>query len=179
MKKWFGKKQVILGALVVALGVAVYLNYYFSSHPALTDAASRGNLGDAAYVSDTTAPSGDDTATGNTYFDQARQSRATARQEAMAIIGDVFNNVEATDQMKNDAAVQTAAIAQAVEQESNIESLIKAKGFSDCVVYINGSNCQVVVEAETLTAAQVAQITDIITTSSSITAANIHINNMP
>jgi hypothetical protein len=33
MKKWFGKKQLLVGTLVVALGMAVYLNYYFAQSP--------------------------------------------------------------------------------------------------------------------------------------------------
>ena len=59
MTRIFGKKQVILATLIVALGVAVYLNYYFSSQqPPVTDAngkptsstSSTHNMGDAQYV---------------------------------------------------------------------------------------------------------------------------------
>ena len=73
------------------------------------------------------------------------------------------------------AAEKAAAIAQAVEQESKIESLIKSKGFADCVVYIEGENCSIVVRSEGLKPQESVQITEIVTTQSNIVAQNINI----
>lgn len=86
----------------------------------------------------------------NDYFVQARLSRESAREEALDIVKDMMNDVKATDEVKKQAAEKAAAIAQAVEQESKIESLIKSKGFADCVVYIEGENCSIVVRSEGL-----------------------------
>jgi stage III sporulation protein AH len=53
--------------------------------------------------------------------------------------------------------------------------LIKAKGFADCVVYIEGEKCNVVVPGETLTSQQTAQITEIVLAQSKVKSQNITI----
>ena len=184
MTRIFGKKQVILATLIVALGVAVYLNYYFSSQqPPITDVngnpstSSSHNLGDAQYVGSSnvvSAPVTSGTESGD-YFVQARLNRENAREEALDIVKDMMNDVKATDEVKKQAAEKAAAIAQAVEQESKIESLIKSKGFADCVVYIEGENCSVVVRSEGLKPQESVQITEIVTTQSNVVAQNINI----
>lgn len=185
----FGKKQVLLAVLVVALGVAVYLNYYFSAqNPPVADAnastSSSKNLGDAQYVnngSTTTPPTGGEsgatatTGDPNDYFVQARLNRENARQEALDIIRDLMNDVKASEQTQQDALAKAAAIAAAVEQESKIESLVKAKGFSDCVAYIEEDACNIVVRSADLKAAQALQITEIVTAQSNIVAQNVKI----
>ena len=186
MTRFFGKKQVLLATLIVALGVAVYLNYYFSSQqPPTTDVngqptsstSSTNNLGDAQYVGNSSMVSSTEStaADSNDYFVQARLNRETARNEALDIVKDMMNDVKATDEVKKQAAEKAAAIAQAVEQESKIESLIKSKGFADCVVYIEGENCSIVVRSEGLKPQESVQITEIVTTQSNIVAQNINI----
>ena len=184
MTRIFGKKQVLLATLIVALGVAVYLNYYFSSQqPPTTDvngrptsSTSSRNMGDAQFVGNSSVVSSpESTVDANDYFVQARLSRESAREEALDIVKDMMNDVKATDEVKKQAAEKAAAIAQAVEQESKIESLIKSKGFADCVVYIEGENCSIVVRSEGLKPQESVQITEIVTTQSNIVAQNINI----
>ena len=90
----------------------------------------------------------------------------------------MINDVKATDAIKKQAREKTEAVAAAIEQESKIESLIKAKGFADCVVYIEGENCNVVVKADSLQPQQTIQITEIVTAQSKIVAQNIKISNV-
>ncbi len=174
MKKIFGRKQLLLGTLVVALGMAVYLNYYFAQSPSgLLDTNTQQSeqdkhLGDALNVN--TTP--DSTAN---YFDQARESREAAREEATETVKELLNDVKATDDQKAAATQQVIAITKAIEQESKIESLIKAKGYADCVVYIEGDNCSIVVSAESLTVQDTAKISQTVTSQSDISAQNINI----
>lgn len=185
MSGFFGKKQVLLATLVVALGLAVYLNYYFANNtPNVSTGAGTSdtdkNLGDAQYVNNgsTVTTEGDTTSTTGDpedYFVQARLNRESARQEALDIIKDTLNDVKATDEMKEQAAAKIESVTAALEQESKIESLIKAKGFADCVVYIEGKNCNVVVRSEGLQIQDTVQITEIVTSQSDIVAQNISI----
>ncbi|HBT63777.1 MAG TPA: sporulation protein [Ruminococcaceae bacterium] len=177
----FGKKQIMLAILVVALGVAVYLNYYFSAQNPLTQDANTstsksGNLGDAKFVGNpstvTTKPNKNNT---SDYFVQARLNRESARQEAVDIIRDLMNDAKATQKTQEQALEKAAAIAAAVEQESKIESLVKAKGFSDCIAYIEGDKCDIVVKSSDLKEAQALQITEIVTAQSNIVAQNVKI----
>ena len=178
----FGKKQVLLATLIVALGLAVYLNYYFSTQSpdvlgTNASTVSKDNLGDAQYVNGSAVSEvpGDSSEDPNDYFSQARVNRENARAEALDVIKDMMNDVKATDEIKKEAADKAAAVAAAIEQESKIESLIKAKGFADCVVYIEGENCNVVVKSEGLKPQESVQITEIVTTQSNIVAQNISI----
>lgn len=182
MSNIFGKKQVILATLIVALGVAVYLNYYFSAKQPAIDTGtgvsdtSRDNLGDAQYVNGSATSSQPEEA--SDYFGQARKNREEARAQSLDLIKDMMNDVKATDEIKKEALAKTEEVAAAIEQESKIESLIKAKGFADCVVYIEGENCNVVVKADSLQPQQTIQITEIVTAQSKIVAQNIKISNV-
>lgn len=183
MSSIFGKKQVMLAVLVVALGVAVYLNYYFSSQNPLTkntntsNSSKSDNLGDAKFVDNpstvTTSTSG--TEDPSDYFVQARKNRETARQEAIDIIRDLMNDAKASNDTQKQALEKAAAIAAAVEQENKIESLIKAKGFSDCVAYIEDNKCNIVVKAKELKETEALQITEIVTAQSNVVAQNVNI----
>lgn len=183
MSGFFGKKQVLLATLVVALGVAVYLNYYFSAKQPAVDAgtgvstSSRDHLGDAQYVNGSAISPDSDTADSADYFVQARKNRESARAQALELIKEMMNDVKATDEIKKEALKKTEEVAKAIEQESKIESLIKAKGFTDCVVFIEDQNCSVVVKADSLQPQQTIQITEIVTAQSKIVAQNITISN--
>lgn len=194
MKRFFGKKQVLIATLAVALGLAVYLNYYLAQTELKTDTANGaasdkttvttvgGNLGDSQYVNGTTTlPNGESvnsTLTEAPYFKQARENRAAARAESLQVLQEMVNDVNSSQAVIDDATQKILAVAQAGEQESKIESLVKAKGFTDCVAYIEGDNCNVVVQAEGLTAAQTLQITEIITAQSAVKSENIKISSI-
>ncbi len=177
MKKFLGKKTVLLGTLVLALGVAIYLNYFFAGgtnsivNNMQTEQPSEDKtLGEAINVNGAT-----DTPTAAEYFEQARESREAAREEAVQTVKDVLNDVKATDEQKQTVTAEVIAITKAIEQESNIESLIKAKGFADCVVYIAEDACSVVVQSDSLTVQDTAKISQVVTSQADILAQNINI----
>lgn len=180
MKQYFKKKQWMTLSLVAAMGVAVYLNYALAGDPSLAvngesqenPQQSEGeNLGDATFVgtdvSEPPEPLG--------YFDQARENRAIAREEALGLIQDVLNNAQTPAEEKRSATQKATAIAENVLQESNIESLLMAKGFADSVVYIDGERCSVVVQAEALQQQESLQIMEIVVSQSSVRPDQVQI----
>jgi len=190
MKRFFGKKQVLVATLAVALGLAVYLNYYLAQNELKSDTATGGNntttttgghLGDSQYVSGTTTVPAEQTGSTTVqtpYFKQARESREAARAESLQMLQELVNDVKSSQAVIDDATEKILAAAEAGERESAIESLVKAKGFADCVAYIEGDRCNVVVLSEGLTGAQTLQITEIITAQSSIKPENIKISSV-
>lgn len=185
MKKFTFKKQALVLTLVAALGIAVYLNYYFSDH-GLTVGGNGNtgtNLGEAVFVTDDNntdegAKKEDEAVSVGAqvnYFEQARKNRETARDEAVDIIKDIAADIKTDSTAAEKALTQTAALADAVTREAKVEGLIKAKGFADCVVYIADESCSVVVKAETLTGAQTLQISEIVTAQTEIPAQKINI----
>lgn len=176
-----GKRQLVLAALVVALGAAVYLNWQFSGDNQLltTEAVtSQKELGTAQLVS---SPEGGEelgasvqggeeaeeptvaaNASAEEYFTEARLSRQKARDSAVELLEKVLTDAEGSDEAKKEAVEQAAVIAQNVVQESNIENLIKAKGFAECVVFLENGECSVVVQTSGLLPNEAIAIKDIV-----------------
>lgn len=180
MKQQLKKRQWMTLALVAAMGVAVYLNYAMAGDPAMavngeeqeySQQPDGESLGDATFVgtevSDPPEPLG--------YFEQARENRAIAREEALSIIQDVLDNAQTPAEEKQNATQKATAIAENVLQESNIESLLMAKGFEDSVVYIDGDRCSVVVQAEALQQEESLQIMEIVVSQSSVSPEQVQI----
>lgn len=160
----FGKRQLVLAALVVALGAAVYLNWQFTGDNQLVAAGtdvSEKTVGEAQLVnasaqsSDPKEETSSDAAgfedptegkTAEEYFSETRLSRQKSRDEAVELLEDVLQDAKTSEEAKKEAVSQAAVIAQNVLQENNIESLVKAKGFADCVAFLQNGECTVVVQ---------------------------------
>lgn len=131
----FRKKQVILAALVLALGTAVYLNWQFSSNQDLiadNSIMSTKELGEAQFVNNTPTPeeSGDkkedEPKNSSEYFSKAKTSRQKARDEATDMIKEILEDSKSSEQAKSEAIKQASEVAKNIEQEANIESLNKS-----------------------------------------------------
>lgn len=181
MNKWIGKKQVLLAALVVALGLAVYLNYSFAGdHPLgsasgnlSTAATTVKNLGDSKYVNATTGKPG---AEKTDYFTTARKSRETSREEGIELLQDTLADVTLSEDARRQTLEKLESVTDAITQEARIESLLVAKGFEDCVVYLSGDEANVVVKAAELSQEQTCQILDIVLAQSDASAEKVNIS---
>lgn len=165
--KIIGKKHIALAVMVLALGTAVWLNMKFSSEK---------YLGEAKYVS---TSSGDAVQTAakaeEDYFESAKKEREQARKEATELIEETLKSSTLTDADKQNALNSTKELAARIENESNIETLLKAKGFEKAVVVISEKNVNIVVKSDGLTTAQTLQIQDIVTEETKIPLGNIKI----
>ena len=87
--------------------------------------------------------------------------------------------VEGGEYVEDDYVEQEAvsAIADEIQKEANIESLITAKGFEQCVAVLNGDSASIVVSADTLQPAQIAQINTIVYEQTGIPPTGITIIN--
>ena len=179
MKSNLLKKQLTMVTLVLALALAVYLNWSFASKEnalIATETMTGGtnsedkHYGDALFVSS-------DTSDAQQYFAEARLNRETARAEALELLEKALQNTDLTQAEKDEILEQMASIARSVETESTIESLIKAKGFADCVAYINCDSINIVVKSkgDGLAVSDVSQIKEIVISASDISVENITI----
>lgn len=161
----FGKKQLVLASLVLALGAAVYLNWQFAGTntlPVEDTSSETSQLGAAqlvnnAYVETVTddLQSSTETAAQEDALAQARVDRQSSRDEALELLDNVLESVDSDSAAKQQAVEEASAIAQNILEESNVESLLQAKGYSQCVAYITEEVCSVVMagsveEADTL-----------------------------
>lgn len=152
----FGKKQLVLASLVLALGAAVYLNWQFAGTnklPMEEDSDTSSQLGAAQLVNNAYVETVSDDlekaeSTSGDVFSEARLNRQNARDEAIELLDDVLENVESDTEAKKQAVDEASAIAQNILQETNIENLLKAKGFEESVATVSAGECSVVVSGE-------------------------------
>ena len=108
-------------------------------------------------------------------FAQMTLDRQQARDEAMEVLNAVAESDTAVDAMKEEAMSEIQQIAKDIECEANIESLVKAKGFEECVAVISGDTAQVIVKTDGLMENEVAQISEIVYEQASIVPDNLKI----
>lgn len=111
------------------------------------------------------------------YFAEARLTRQQSRDEALNLLESASSAEGASQETIDSAMTAISAMATDSMTETRIENLLLAKGYSDCVAYITGDSISVAVPApaEGLTQAQVAAITDTITSDSDFTAAQLKV----
>ncbi len=188
-----GKRQLVLAALVVALGAAVYLNFVMSGNTQLpaTQALTSGGreLGETLLVN-ASGSSGASAASGSSavkagltsgvsdYFSEARLTRQKARDQSVELLEKVLDDAKQSDAAKKEAVTQAGAIAQNTLKESSIENLIKAKGYSDCVVSLENGGCNVVVKTKASPQEDAVQIKDIVSDQAGLTFDKIKIVEM-
>lgn len=174
-----GKRNIAIACTVLMLGVAVLLNWVLFSNADSTDGYDgydqpSGNISAPTDTDPTTNTQLDET---NTYFSATQVSRERARDEALEVLQAVVDNVDSSETAKAEALAGIAAIADEIQKEANIESLITAKGFERCVAVLNGDTATIVVSADTLQPADLAQINTIVYEQTGILPVGITIIN--
>ena len=111
------------------------------------------------------------------YFTTTALVRQQSRDEALDVLMSVSENEESSEEAKADARAKIAKIADAIQNEANIETLVKAKGFEECIAVIGEDSVSVIVKAESLQAAEAAQILSIAYESTGISPEKISIIN--
>ncbi len=103
------------------------------------------------------------------------QTRARNKETLLEII----NNVNISEEQKQEAVDNMIAITDVAEKETAAEILLESKGFDDVVVSITDSTVDVVVNASELSEAQRAQIEDIIVRKTGVSPDAIVISTLP
>lgn len=176
IKKFFSTKAAKSMAvfLVVALiGIAVYVNYQLFYDPVDSMGFGDNNMDDNLAGSETTGTGTSE----NDYFTSVTLNRQQSRDEAIDVLKLVSESEEASAEAKEEAARKISQIATDVQNEANIETLVKAKGFEDCVAVISDNSVSVIVGAESLQAAEAAQILAIVYDTTGISPENVSIIN--
>lgn len=178
-----GKRHMILAGLVLALGAAVYLNWQFAPTekfvlPAKSAAVSDSELGKAEFVSANASSDVQETNTtaSGSPLAESRLNRQTARDTVLDELEKQIKDTSSDSALKAQALESRTAHVNNIQKENTTETLIKAKGFSDCVVFINDDKVTVLLpDADGLTAEKVSVVTEIITAQTGADISNITI----
>jgi len=142
------KKGIIVCASVLVICGAVYLNYALFSvdSEVLTPPSNESVSADPK----------------DEYFSSAVLSRQKARDEAMQVLQQVVDSDDAVEDVKSEAYTGINTIAKEIECESNIEQLVLAKGFEQCLAVVNENSASIIVKSDGLLANEIAQIKEIV-----------------
>ena len=181
--------------LAAALVIAVYLNWQY----ARTGVTLEEDAVNVSAVSQETIPVTDELMTeaeavssanknygeaqlvsvandsGSKFFEEARLKREKAHDAALDTIQKTLKSSNLSAEEKKSYARQLTGNLEDLNAENEIETLVKAKGFADCLCFLQSGRADLTVmtSGDALTAAQVAQIRDIVLSKSSVTAQNI------
>ena len=106
----------------------------------------------------------------------AKMLKEQTRAKNKEMLSEIVSNEVLDAAQKEDALAQMVALTEKSEKEMETEILLSSKGFTESVVSIGKDTVDVVVYAETLSDAQLAQIMDIVTRKTEILAENIIIS---
>ena len=181
MKIW--KKNLVAVAILVAVCGGIYVNWLYTEEQAAVNLESTLNTdkllsADTLVMSDSTALNTDITETSTTvsdYFAAVRLSRQEARDSAVGLLQEAMAYSEDVESAQTNA--QLEELVQTALCEAQIESLVIAKGYADCVAYISNGGISVAVASPEggLQQTDVAVIADIVMTQSEYTMENIRV----
>ena len=175
MKAFFkkiGVRNLVVICAVLLIGGAVGVNYILYSSPDTNEPAGDVDidLGDTD-IQDTL----DKDENTSDYFAQTVLSRQSARDEALEVLQAVATNSSALPEAVDAALADIAQIAKDIDNESKIETLVKAKGFEECIAVISDDSATVIVKTDGLLASEVAQINEIVYEQSGILPTGLKI----
>ena len=178
MKVW--KKNLIAAAVLLAVCGGIYVNWLFGEDQSVADLTDTLDS-DKLLSSDLVMGDGEEDAdtTLTSYFAAVRLSRQQARDSAVSLLQEAMaygDDVEAAQTSK-----QLEEIVQSALCEAQIESLVIAKGYADCVAYISEDGISVAVASPEggIQQSDVAVITDIILSQSAFTMQDIRVVEVP
>jgi stage III sporulation protein AH len=187
MKTW--KRNMVVAVILLFVCAAVYLNWSYSQEvEAGTQSAGGKLLGEATLVSDISDDPLLETADQDSalsvqeqeqtgYFSAARLNRQQARDSALSLLQEAAGDETADQVMRDEANNSIQTMAAYTLSEAQVENLITAKGYEDCICFIGDSSASVVVAAVEggLTDTDTARIMEIVKEETGLTAAQIKI----
>ncbi|MBQ9624500.1 MAG: SpoIIIAH-like family protein [Clostridia bacterium] len=152
------KKQIfVLGGLLCMLLITGYANFKFN-----TSSLLKKNKGADKAVSSGFQKSETKTTSTGDFFADFRADRQRIREKELEGIESVINDGNTEKDVLAKAQQQKLSVSEAMEKETTIEGLLKAKGFSEAVVTIRENSINVVVEETEIDEKKAAQILEIV-----------------
>ena len=177
MKIW--KRNAIIGAVLLLICVGIYVNWSKNQTQDLTQTLNAEQVMDDStlVMAQTDAENlGTETTDPSEYFAQVRLSRQQSRDDAVELLEQTIAGSEGSE-ISGSATQTLNGLVSTALSEAQIESLIIAKGYADCVTYISDDTVSVAVSApaEGLSEADVALISDVVTAQTAYDLSQIRI----
>lgn len=178
------KRNLVIATVLLFVVAAVYLNWSYNNNWGDADSDMVDALDSALIDADSTDSDieeasfeDQDSATVSDYFASARLTRQQSREEALELLQMAATAEFASQETIDSAMNEIAAMASFSMTESQLENLLLAKDFAECVVFMSSTEVTIAVPSgeEGLTDADVAKITDTITSETDFEATQLRI----
>lgn len=174
MKIW--KKNLVVTAVLLTVCGGIYVNWMYGQDQTVADLTDTLDS-DKILSADTLVMADDTENSSNTmvdYFAAVRLSRQEARDSAVSLLQEAMAY---GDESNTQSATELEEIVNTALCEAQIESLVIAKGYSDCVTYIADNAVSVAVASPEggLQQPDVAVISDIVVAQSGYTMDKIYV----
>ena len=187
------KRNAVVAAIAIFVCAAVYLNWNYEQEaeagktlgqsalvgsetedPLVSGTSGTEQTGDAAQ---TDGEDGTQTSAAGDYFATARLNRQQARDSALSLLQDAAAREDADETVKEQVNTTIQTMADYTVTEAQIENLVMAKGYADCVAFIgeNSLSLAVAVPEGGLTDADTAKIVDVVNQAAGFTADQVRI----
>jgi len=178
------KRNAVVVAIALFVCAAVYLNWNYEQ-----EAQAGKTLGQSAMVggetddpllsgggATETAAKGEQVEASG-YFATARLNRQQARDSALSLLQEAAAREDADEAVKHQVNDTIQTMADYTVTEAQIENLVVAKGYTDCVAFIGEESLSLAVSAPQggLTQADTAKIVDVVHQTAGFSADQIKI----
>ncbi len=195
------KNQLIILVISLMLVTAGYLNFTSTNNNGAMETSKVAELGDATLVNsekveesskqniaeekektnidenkETKENETTQTVQEDTYFENSKLERENIYSQMLETYQEIYNNVNSTQEQKNEAIKEIANINEKRNSLMIAENLIKAKGIENIVIFANTNSVSVIVKAEKLEPEQIAQIQNIVSRELEVGAETISIS---
>ena len=179
------RRNAVVAAVGLFVCAAVYLNWNYEQQTQAGKTLGQSTLVNApaedplltgaAEETAQTAPQSD--GAGGDYFASARLNRQQARDSALSLLRDAADREDADETVKNQVNDTIQTMADYTITEAQIENLVTAKGYTDCVAFIGEDAISLAVAAPEggLTQADTARIVDVVQQTAVFTTEQIKI----
>lgn len=194
------KRNAVVAVIAVFVCAAVYLNWSYEQEAGKTlgestmvgsedplvsgntdssGSSSSSQQNDTAQQGEQSSASGEQTGTesGDDYFANARLNRQQSRDSALSLLQEAANREDADQTLRDEANQSIQTMADYTVTEAQIENMIVAKGYTDCVAFIGDNSLSLAVAAPEggLTDADTARILDVVSQNAGFTADQVTI----
>ena len=177
----FKGKQILLLGLVALVITAGYYRWNIEKEqlslavPAANE-MSDGAVSDGGNQEQNTNQEQANSESSTEEITKLKQTRDSSRSQSVEEWSKITKNNKASAENKKDAEKKIAAEADNADKERKIETQVKAKGYADCIAYVDDSGVAVTVQGGEVNGEKVAQIKDIIVSVTNVPVKNIKIN---
>lgn len=178
MKNW--KKNMITAAILVTVCAGIYLNWVYTGGEDTKNledvlASEKVMSDDLLFLGDESVAVGGENNTITDYFAAVRLSRQEARDQAVTLLQEAMSYGDQQQIAQSNA--QLEQIIQSALCEAQIESLVIAKGYRDCVAYMTEDGISVAVATPEggMQQADIAVIADIVMSQSDYMMQDIRV----